>query len=61
MRERRESSPSSAAIAEVDAAAEIDAVGAVVDFDQHGESMGRAGLLAHCPRDRLGRLAAQFA
>jgi hypothetical protein len=30
----------------MDAAAEIDAVGAVVDFDEHGERVGRAGLLA---------------
>jgi hypothetical protein len=45
---------------EMDAAAEIDTVGAVVDFDEHGERVARAGLLARCARDRLGRLAAQF-
>jgi hypothetical protein len=31
---------------EMDAAAEIDTVRAVVDFDQHGESMGCAGFSA---------------
>ena len=45
----------------MDAAAEIDAVGAVVDLDQHRESMAGAGFLARCRGHLLGRLAAQFA
>src|SRR5580704_15679106 len=46
---------------EIDAAAEIDTVGAVIDFDQHGESMAGAGFLARRSGHLLGRLAAQFA
>ena len=40
---------------EMDAAAEIDAVGAVVDLDQHRERVGCAGLPVHCARRPLGR------
>jgi hypothetical protein len=40
---------------EMDAAAEIDAVGAVVDLDQHRERVGCAGLPAHCARRPLRR------
>src|SRR5438876_6374468 len=46
---------------EMDAAAEIDAVGAVIDLDQHRERVRGAGLLAHRTRHRLGRLAGEFA
>jgi hypothetical protein len=46
---------------EMDAAAEIDAVGAVVDLDQHREGMAGASLLAHGARHRVGGLAAHFA
>src|SRR5204863_2947980 len=46
---------------EIDAAAEIDAVRAVIDLDQHGESMAGAGFLARRTGHLLGRLAAQFA
>ena len=45
----------------MDAAAEIDAVWAVIDLDQHGESMAGAGLLARRAGHLLGRFAAQFA
>src|ERR1700736_1533493 len=46
---------------EVDAAAEIDAVGAVIDLDQDREGVRGAGLLAHRTRHRLGGLAGEFA
>src|ERR1700730_11384035 len=46
---------------EIDAAAEIDAVGTVVDLDQYRQGVTCAGLLAGCAGHRLGRLAAQFA
>src|SRR5215472_17710552 len=44
----------------MDAAAEIDAVGAVFDLDQHGERVARAGLLPHRLRYPFSRLAAHF-
>jgi hypothetical protein len=44
-----------------DAAAEIDAVGAVIDFDKHSERMTGAGFLAHRAGDRLGGRAADLA
>src|SRR5207248_683851 len=46
---------------EMDAAAEIDAVGAIIDFDQRGKSMGGAGFPARRVGHCLGRLATQFA
>src|SRR6266850_8618767 len=46
---------------EIDAAAEIDAVGTVVDLDQYRQGVTCAGLLAGSAGHRLGRLAAQFA
>src|SRR5436190_621485 len=46
---------------EMNAAAEIDAVGAVIDFDQRGESVACAGFLARRTCHLLGRLAAHFA
>ena len=60
MHERRGSTPS-AAYREMDATAEIDAVGTVIYLDQHGERMTRTGLLAHGLRHLLGRFAAHFA
>ena len=45
----------------MDAAAEIDAVGAVIDLDQHRERVAGASLLAHGLRHPFGRLAAHFA
>ena len=45
----------------MDAAVAIDAVGAVIDLDQHGERVGGTSLLAHGLRHRFRRLAAQFA
>jgi hypothetical protein len=41
---------------EMNAAVEIDAVGAVIDFDQHRESMAGAGFLARRTGNLLGRL-----
>ena len=61
MRERRDSTPLAVGDREMDAAAEIDAVGAVIDLDQHRQRMAGAGLGARGAGDRLGRLAAQFA
>src|SRR5215831_2835624 len=46
---------------EMDAAAEIDAVRSVVDFDEHRERVAGAGLGAHRAGDRLRGLAADFA
>ena len=45
----------------MDATAEIDAVGAVIDLDQHRQSMGGTGLLAHRLRRPFGYIAAHFA
>jgi len=45
----------------MDAAPEIDAVGAVVDLDQHGQRMGSSGLPAHGLRHLFGGLAVQLA
>src|SRR6516165_4420106 len=45
----------------MDAAAEIDAVGAVINLDQHRQRMGGTGLLAYGLRHPLGRLAAHLA
>jgi hypothetical protein len=45
----------------MDAAAEIDAVGAVIDLDQHCQRMGGTGLPAHGLRHPFGRLATHFA
>ena len=46
---------------EMDAAAEIDAVGAVIDLDQHRQRVAGAGLPAYGLGHLFGRLAAHFA
>src|SRR5271169_2060224 len=45
----------------MDAAAEIDAVGAVIDFDQYRKRVAGTSFLAHGLRHLFGRLATQFA
>ena len=46
---------------EVDAATEINAIGAAIGLDQHCQRMAGAGLGARGLRNMLGRLAADFA
>src|SRR5262249_23175492 len=45
---------------EMDAAAKIDAVGAIIDLDQHGERVRGTGLLAYRLGHLFGGLAAHF-
>src|SRR6059036_971994 len=46
---------------QADGAAELDAVGALVEVDQHGQRVARTRLLPRRARDGLGRLARRLA
>src|SRR5205823_2893503 len=46
---------------QADGAAKLDAVGALVEIDQHGQRVGGAGVLPRRTRDGLGRLACDLA
>src|SRR3989440_8438279 len=46
---------------QADGAAKLDAVGALVEIDQHGQRVGGAGVLPRRTRDGFGRLACDLA